>query len=70
VTASEEQRLPELLAWAAAAKSHIAGELEAAGVELRGPLAFRGQGPKRDPGEAGGGVQTVAQVGSAPHLTE
>ena len=63
VTEAEEPRLPALLRWAEAAKAHIDAELEASSCVVRGPLEFRGPGPRSDFGTWNGGVQTVAVVG-------
>ena len=69
VTSAEERYLPEILLWARAATAEIKRTLqESAGVYLRGPTHFTGQGARTGtsvrtgPGEAGGGVQATAEL--------
>ena len=68
VTSAEEPYLPDILEWAKAATAATGQTLTQAGVLLRGPKNFVGQGAssgsgvRREPGPPGGGVQTVAEL--------
>ena len=69
VTSAEEPCLPGILQWASGATAEIKRTLEEeAGVHLRGPVEFKGQGAhtgtsvRTGPGKAGGGVQATAEL--------